>query len=97
MLSQDSIPASQPSTVLSPLVNPGGRPPDVVPAIQSVPVLEQLASPSSVQEQHVSKKNKTLTIDGDVAQEMVMDAADDVLQLQSRTVASHGESGKGNT
>ncbi|KAK8663463.1 hypothetical protein V6N13_083282 [Hibiscus sabdariffa] len=77
-------------------VNPGGRLPDVVPAIQSILALEQSTSPSSVQEQPVSRKNKTVTIDGDVVQEMVMDTVDDVLPLHSRTVASHEEPGTGN-
>ncbi|KAK8503518.1 hypothetical protein V6N12_066205 [Hibiscus sabdariffa] len=40
MLSQVLAPAGQPSTVLTPLVNPGGQPPDVVPVIQSVSTLE---------------------------------------------------------
>ncbi|KAK9029969.1 hypothetical protein V6N11_031408 [Hibiscus sabdariffa] len=78
------------------VVNPGGRLPDVVPAIQSILALEQSTSPSSVQEQPVSRKNKTVTIDGDVVQEMVMDTVDDVLPLHSRTVASHEEPGTGN-
>ncbi|KAK8644685.1 hypothetical protein V6N13_123985 [Hibiscus sabdariffa] len=68
----------------------------MVPAIQSVPALERPTSPTLVQEQPVSKKNKTATIDGDVVQEMVMDTTDDVLPSHMRNMAFHGEHGTGN-
>ncbi|KAK8648888.1 hypothetical protein V6N13_129630 [Hibiscus sabdariffa] len=86
MLSLGSEPAGQPVTVLTPLVNSGGRSPEVVPGIQSGPSLERPASPTSVQEQPVHKKNRTADIEGDVVQEMVMDTLEDM---------ENGEHGKG--
>ncbi|KAL4388825.1 hypothetical protein GQ457_09G008060 [Hibiscus cannabinus] len=73
-------------SVLTPLVHSGGRPPEVVPGIQSGPSLEWSASPTSVQEQPVNKKNRTTDIEGVVVQEMVVDTMEDM---------ENGEHGKG--